>query len=76
MKQEIVCWQDARSDDGWVEPESLDMHLAKITTLGHIVKDTKHILCIASSVDARTGQLSGVMFIPQQCVLWRQEIIG
>jgi hypothetical protein len=51
------------------------MRIAEITSLGHVVEETKEVLCIASSVDARTGQLSGIMFIPKQCILARKEAL-
>ncbi len=67
MKKVIVKWIDARSEDGWTE--ELDMQPATITTLGHLAEETDDMLCIASSRDARTGQLSGIMYIPKVCVL-------
>ncbi len=76
MKEVKVCWLDARSDDGWTEQADLDMRVARITTLGHLVQETTEVLCVAGSKDERTGQLSGVMFIPQVCVLSRQVING
>lgn len=71
MPLEIVDWLDSRSDDGWTEQDSLDMRVAKITTLGHVVQETEDVLCIASSRDDHTGQLSGIIYIPKQCVLMR-----
>ena len=71
MPLEIVDWLDSRSDDGWIEQDNLDMRVAKITTLGHVVQETADVLCIASSRDDHTGQLSGIMYIPQRCVLTR-----
>ena len=74
MALEIVDWLDSRSDDGWTEQDSLDMRVAKITTLGHVAQETDDVLCIASSRDEHTGQLSGMMFIPKQCILMRLSI--
>jgi len=74
MTQVMIRWQDARSDDGWTEEADLDMQVADITTLGHLVQETADVLCVAASRDARTGQLSGIMFIPQVCVIERREI--
>jgi hypothetical protein len=71
---EICCWLDARSDDGWTEQTDLDMRVAKITTLGFVVQETEEVLCIAASLDERTGQVSGIMYIPKQCVLSRRSI--
>lgn len=71
---EIVRWLDARSEDAWAEPESLDMRVAEIVTLGHVVRETDDVLCIASSKDGTTGQVSGIMFIPKRCVLSRRGV--
>ncbi len=72
--QVIVNWIDAWSEDGWTELSEIDMQTANITTLGHLVQETDDVLCIAASKDARTGQLSGIMYIPKVCVLDRHEI--
>ena len=74
MKQLRVQWVDARSEDGWTEDSELDMRPAIITTLGHFVREDIAVLCIASSRDARTGQLSGIMFIPKVCILSREDV--
>jgi hypothetical protein len=74
MKQVVVNWVDARSDDGWTEASEINMQTANITTLGHLVQETEYVLCIASSRDARTGQLSGIMYIPKVCILSRRTI--
>lgn len=74
MNYEEVTWLDSRSDDGWTEQESLDMQVAKITTVGHVAKETAEVLCIASSMDEHTGQASGIMFIPKQCIISRWVI--
>lgn len=74
MKKIIVTWVDARTDDGWTSPEDLDHRLAMITTLGFLVRETDDVLCVASSRDKRTGQLSGIMYIPVVCILERREI--
>ena len=63
-----VHWDDARSDDGWSEESDLKMQPAQITTLGFLLKETEDLLCVASSVDAHTQQVSGIMFIPKACV--------
>ena len=64
----FVRWKDARSDDGWCEQQGLEIRLAEITTVGHLICETDDVLCVASSFDAHTGQVSGIMFIPQVCV--------
>lgn len=74
MKQIVIEWLDARSEDGWSEEKDLDMHVAKVTSMGHLVQETEDVLCVAASVDARTGQLSGIMFIPQVCILKRYSV--
>jgi hypothetical protein len=76
-----ICWVDARSDDGWTERKDLDIRLAEITTVGMIVEENEHVLCVASSLDKVTGQLSGIMFIPKKCVtcrsiIWRVKTKG
>ncbi len=74
MKQIAINWIDARSEDGWSEVPELDMCFANITTIGHLVQETADMICVASSLDARTGQVSGIMFIPKVCVLSQHEI--
>ena len=74
MTLEIVDWVDSRSDDGWTEKDSLEMRVAKITTVGHVAQETDEVLCIASSLDEHTGQLSGIMYIPKQCIRARHVV--
>ncbi len=69
-----IIWKDARSEDGWTERGDIDMHVARITTLGHVVDEDSDVVCIASSQDARTSQYSGIMVIPVSCILSRKEI--
>jgi len=71
MQQVQVYWVDARSEDGWTEQKDVEPRLAHITTLGYRVKETDEVLCVAASVDDATDQVSGIMFIPKQCILWR-----
>ena len=52
MNEVRIYWLDARSEDGWIEQADLDMRVAKITTIGYIVGETKDVLCVASSRDA------------------------
>lgn len=68
-----VRWVDSRSEDNWIEQEDVKPQLATITTLGCVVKETDKILCIAASVDDATGQVSGIMHIPKQCILSRRR---
>lgn len=75
MKKQCITWVDARSDDGWTSEEDLDHRLAVITTLGHLVRETSDVLCVASSRDERTGQLSGIMYIPVVCVVDRWDVV-
>lgn len=74
MKLVVVDWLDSRSDDGWTEQDSLEMRVAEITTVGQVAKETEDVLCVASSVDAATGQLSGIMFIPKCCIVKRWDM--
>jgi hypothetical protein len=74
-KQRVeIDWVDARSDDGWTEQSDLDVRTAAITTLGRVAEETEEVLCIASSIEKHTGQLSGIMFIPKPCIITRQII--
>jgi hypothetical protein len=68
---ELVTWIDARSQDGWTDQADLDVRVAIIETLGHVIKETEEVLCIASSMDMWTDQVAGIMFIPIRCVLKR-----
>lgn len=70
----LIHWLDARSEDGWVERKELNMRTAQVTTLGHFVGETKDMLCLASSQDEKTGQITGVMLIPKVCILDRQMV--
>jgi hypothetical protein len=74
MRQVVIRWLDARSEDGWTTEEDLDVRPATITTLGHLVQETDEVLCVAGSKDEITGQLSGIMFIPRVSVLTRRDI--
>ncbi len=74
MKNIIVDWWDARSEDGWTEQDDIDVRLAHITTFGCLVKETEEILCVAASIDEVTSQVSGIMFIPKVCILTRRDI--
>ena len=74
MRELRVRWVDARSQDGWTEQRDVESRVARITTLGHCVKETDEVLCVAASVDDVTGQVSGIMFIPKQCILSRVDI--
>jgi len=75
MKVAVVNWIDSRSDDGWVERERLDMRPADITSVGEIVDETKDILCLALSRDRVSGQVSGLIYIPQRCITSKDIII-
>lgn len=72
---QCVVWVDARSDDGWTLRADLDMRLATITTLGRIIIETSEVLCVASSRDERTGQLSGIMYIPKTAIVKRTKLL-
>lgn len=74
MRELRVRWVDARSEDGWTEQRDVEPQGARIRTLGHCVKETDEVLCVAASVDDVTGQVSGIMFIPKQCILSRVDI--
>ncbi len=75
MKVAVVNWIDSRSDDGWVERKYLEMRPAEITTIGLIACETKDVLCVALSKDKASGQLSGLIYIPQRCITSRDIII-
>ncbi len=75
MTYEKVDWIDARSEDGWTEQDDLDMRVAEITTLGHVVKETADVLCIASSMDNHGDLVAGIMFIPRRCIIHRYAIV-
>lgn len=70
-RYEQILWVDARSDDGWIDPNDLDVRLASIATVGRVIYDTDDVLCVASSEDSRTRQLSSVMYIPKKCIVKR-----
>ena len=74
MTLEIINWLDSRPDDGWTEKDGLDMRVSRITTLGHVARETDDVLCIASSRDKQTGQLSGIMYIPKCSILTRYAV--
>ena len=69
-----VEWVDARSEDGWTEQKDVEPRLARISTLGYCVKETDEVLCLAASLDDLTGQVSGLMFIPKQCIVARRRL--
>ncbi len=69
---ECVEWVDSRSHDDWTTVANIEMKVATITTLGHLVNETPDVLCIASTRDARTDQYSCLMFIPKRCILSRR----
>lgn len=69
-----VCWSDSRSEEGWSEQVGLGMRVAHITTVGHLVKETAKVLCIASSVDKITKQVLGIIYIPKSCILSRTAL--
>lgn len=74
MRRVVVVWLDSRSEGGWVEKKDLDMESSKITTIGHLVDDDGAVVCIASSIDAYSGLISGLVFIPQECVLTCEDL--
>ncbi len=74
MNQVRVVWDDARSEDGWVEQEGIELRLAHITTLGWLVQENDAMVCVASSKDEFTGQVSGLMYIPKQCITSIEEL--
>lgn len=69
MEEVRIVWRDSRSEDSWTDPKDLDMRSSLITTLGHLVSEDDELICVASSVDDKTGQLSGILFIPRACVV-------
>lgn len=74
MKQLKIAWRDSRSEDCWTPVDSIEPQSALIVTLGHLVKETDEVLCIASSVDMLSGQVCGVMHIPKICIESRVRI--
>lgn len=74
MNQVQVIWDDARSIDGWIEQKDIELHLARITTLGFVAKESETILCVAASLDDATQQVSGLMFIPKSCIVSIEEL--
>ena len=69
-----VCWIDARSEDGWTTIDDLDYRPADIITVGQLVKETAELVCIAGSLDQRTGQVASIMYIPKVCITARGPI--
>jgi hypothetical protein len=74
MKEVRIHWLDARSEDGWIEQEELDICAAKITTIGYLIDETEEVVCIANSKEEKTSQLSGIIIIPKVCILTQQNI--
>jgi len=74
VKVTVVCWLDAQSQNGWAKKKKLGKKLAVITTRGDVVRETKKLLCIAASDYKRGSQVTGIMFIPQSCILWRKSV--
>ncbi len=74
MKQIRVRWVDSRYQDGWIEQEDIEPKIAKISTLGYIVKETDEVLCIASSIHEASRQVSGTMCIPKVCIFSRKNV--
>ena len=74
MQKLHVEWLDARSEDGWTELKDLEPRLAHVVTLGHCIKETDDVLCLAGSIDDATEQVCEIMHIPKRCILSRVEV--
>ncbi len=72
-KQVEIRWTDARSQDGWLDHDELEIRLANITTVGFLIHETKHLVCMAPSLDDKTNQMLGLLFIPKTSITSRRK---
>lgn len=78
MNIEKVTWVDSHSSEGtpWTLKEEIGgkfLKETKITTVGFVYKETKKVLCMASSV--ASIQVAGVMVIPKRSIVSRETLV-
>lgn len=75
-KRECVKWVDSRAIFTWTEKDDIDMKISHVTTIGHVVKETKTVLCMAASFDKISEAFDGIMLIPKIAITSRKTISG
>ena len=60
-----IIWLDAETNHGWETDDDVDVEEVPIVTIGFLIKQTEHLIVIASSIDKETGkQSNGRIKIP------------
>lgn len=73
-KVEIVDWVDPHSVDPWESLENLRTDVAKIVSIGFVVKETEDALVLSLNWDAAEKNTSCAMIIPKQCITKRRTV--
>lgn len=66
----VLEWVDAQSDAGW--QEDVKAHLSECITVGFVVDENKHAICIASTYS--DPHSNGRMHIPKKWIKSRKTI--
>ena len=73
MNLERITWTDSFSSDKWTHIADIDDEELIITTVGFVVKETKEIITLASTV--HSGAMACcLMAIPKCCIKSRSKI--
>ena len=67
-------WEDPESIDEWCEWDKIPNKLARIYSIGFIIKETKDMYVMALNVDPRNKSSSCTMLIPKKLVLKKRLI--
>lgn len=68
MKRVEIEWLDARVMLGWLPTDSIEMSLARIVTVGYIIKENSCSIAVTTSVNT-IGQNFNVLLIPRSSIL-------
>lgn len=74
MKIVVIKWQDAQSEDSWIDLESVRPELADIITVGLLIKESKTVYSVALNYDSTNKKYSCLMSIPKKWVTSYAEI--
>lgn len=74
MKSVYLEWEDSESLSSWkyVDELPIDVHICR--SLGWIIKETKDVLVIASSVSSGGDQCTGAIGIPKRAITRRISV--
>ena len=77
IRATYIEWDDSVSTTGnvWVDRRQVEeMKIDRCTTIGFIIKETKELVTVVSSLDIQGDNVSGDMTIPKSAIRKRRVV--